>query len=292
MSEARHVYNNKADIWAMGCILYELATGRKTFHTDVAVLEHRMSGAAFTVTIDRSFTEFSGGAVRERIHEMLQMESSSRPAASSLYETFSAHYIHVKSQQPLAIAKAAQEKMNKRMSTLQEAYGLLEAEFTVMRESYRGLQAEMDILGEEKKKLQSLNKNFRMENRQLNEEIVLQYEISQEDMQRSLELQHERLRTDFGAEMVSFHAHNENLRKSMTKLTEEKTVLQSENEKLQIKVSKVIQPRSHNAEIRTPVEVSRSQTRRSGNLGLSRSRQPATGLAGFFENGQEHWAAQ
>jgi predicted nucleic acid-binding Zn-ribbon protein len=237
----------------MGCILHELATGRKAFHTDVAVLEHRLSGlsgAAFTVTIDPSFTDFSGGAIHDRIHEMLQIEPSSRPAASSLYETFSEHYIYVKSQDPLAIAKAAQEDMNKRMSTLEEAYRRVEGEFTVMRDSYRDLRAEMDISVEEKEKLQALIKHLTRDSEQGIADmrrLISLYKSLEEDTRTEramLESKHERLRTDFGAEMVSFHANNENLRKSMTKLTEERGILQSGGEKLQIKVSKM-QPRSH-----------------------------------------------
>jgi len=266
VSEARHVYNNKADIWAMGCILHELATGRKAFHTDVAVLEHRLSGAAFTVTIDRSFSEFSRGAIHGRIHEMLQIEPSSRPAASSLYETFSALYIHVKSQQPLAIAKAAQEDMRKTMFGLERNYSSIREKFLRVRDS---LQAEVAVLAEEKKNLQSSNESLARDNQKMSvdtHKFRVQYMAIEEDMQRSrkeramLESQHEMLRINFGAEMERFHADNEKLRTSMTKLTEEKSVLQSENEKLRIKVANVpIQPRPHNdSDIRRLVEASRS----------------------------------
>src|SRR5271155_1844761 len=38
-------YNNKVDIWALGCILYEIVTLRKAFSTDNAVYEYSMQQA-------------------------------------------------------------------------------------------------------------------------------------------------------------------------------------------------------------------------------------------------------
>lgn len=37
-------YNNKADIWALGCIMYELCTGRKAFENDWATINYSSSG--------------------------------------------------------------------------------------------------------------------------------------------------------------------------------------------------------------------------------------------------------
>jgi serine/threonine protein kinase len=36
-------YNNRADIFALGCIIFELVTGQRLFSTDWAVLEHARS---------------------------------------------------------------------------------------------------------------------------------------------------------------------------------------------------------------------------------------------------------
>lgn len=39
-------YSNKADIWSLGCIIYELVTGSKAFPGDYAVLQYVMSSKA------------------------------------------------------------------------------------------------------------------------------------------------------------------------------------------------------------------------------------------------------
>jgi serine/threonine protein kinase len=38
--EGRHQYNNKVDIWSLGCILYECISGRKAFPNDLTVLTY------------------------------------------------------------------------------------------------------------------------------------------------------------------------------------------------------------------------------------------------------------
>ena len=35
-----HIYTNKADVWALGCILYELAVGKKAFDSDWNVIRY------------------------------------------------------------------------------------------------------------------------------------------------------------------------------------------------------------------------------------------------------------
>jgi serine/threonine protein kinase len=40
LNEEKYTYNDKVDIWAMGCILYELVVGKKLFPSDLTVLEH------------------------------------------------------------------------------------------------------------------------------------------------------------------------------------------------------------------------------------------------------------
>jgi ankyrin repeat protein len=81
-------YNNKVDIWSMGCILYELATGTCAFKSDWAVLEYRFSGTNKDVILDETFDADSKETITKHIVNMLQIESSSRPPASVLSEEF------------------------------------------------------------------------------------------------------------------------------------------------------------------------------------------------------------
>lgn len=54
-------YNNKVDIWALGCILYELATRRRAFANDYTVLDFA-----------------TGNGARPRIHELPLDERSTK----------------------------------------------------------------------------------------------------------------------------------------------------------------------------------------------------------------------
>jgi hypothetical protein len=81
-------YTNKVDIFAMGCILYELVLGVKPFTSDHAVLEHYRSGAQLKMNFDSTFTVESITAITSMIQTMLQKEPALRPAAISLFQTF------------------------------------------------------------------------------------------------------------------------------------------------------------------------------------------------------------
>jgi serine/threonine protein kinase len=44
-------YTNKVDMWAVGCILYELVLRRKAFPSDWGVFQYKACGKEFDVTI-------------------------------------------------------------------------------------------------------------------------------------------------------------------------------------------------------------------------------------------------
>lgn len=86
-------YNNKVDIWAMGCLLFELATGRKPFSDDISVMGYVSEGGApldivCNEALDKEATEY----VKWMVYDMLQIEPSSRPSASELKARFQRYY--------------------------------------------------------------------------------------------------------------------------------------------------------------------------------------------------------
>jgi ankyrin repeat protein len=83
-------YTNKVDLWAVGCILYELVLGQKAFTDDWQVLQHAASGEEFDVNIgheiipDNRKCEF----ITKIIRELLDCDPTRRPRADGLYERF------------------------------------------------------------------------------------------------------------------------------------------------------------------------------------------------------------
>ena len=81
-------YTNKVDIWSMGCILYELATGTRAFQTDWAVISYLSSQKNKDVVLDNTFDAHSIEIITKHIVDMLQIKSSARPSASILSKEF------------------------------------------------------------------------------------------------------------------------------------------------------------------------------------------------------------
>jgi serine/threonine protein kinase len=85
-------YNNKVDIWALGCILYEISTGYKLFSSDFAVLECSSAGAikfpVAWVTPDNAFvwnnSNLVYGDLFDVFKRMLQLTPLNRPKAGNL----------------------------------------------------------------------------------------------------------------------------------------------------------------------------------------------------------------
>jgi len=87
-SDNEPTYTNKVDVWSMGCILYELATGIRAFQTDWALLSYLHSQKNKDVFLDDTFDSRSIETITNHIVGMLQINPSDRPSASSLSEEF------------------------------------------------------------------------------------------------------------------------------------------------------------------------------------------------------------
>ena len=81
-------YNNKVDIWALGCILFELATGRKAFHNDSGVMLYAQSNgrSARPEFPALSVTQRCRTYLEELTFSMLAIEPNHRPKARDMVE--------------------------------------------------------------------------------------------------------------------------------------------------------------------------------------------------------------
>jgi serine/threonine protein kinase len=83
-------YNNKVDIWAIGCILYEVVTLQKAFSTDNAVYEYSVqqavNGEKARLPLDLGVyqDEWFEKMIGDLLQTMLQIDSSMRPSAADL----------------------------------------------------------------------------------------------------------------------------------------------------------------------------------------------------------------
>jgi serine/threonine protein kinase len=59
LSEDAGVCSDKADIWAMVCILYELAIPKKPYKSDFAVMDYKRFGRIVDVGLDESYNEIA-----------------------------------------------------------------------------------------------------------------------------------------------------------------------------------------------------------------------------------------
>jgi serine/threonine protein kinase len=84
-------YNTKVDIWAAGCILYELATNQKAFPSDWAVFQYKTSGIIPDIVLDDAFNDNDKLSIRNSIHAMLQIFPDSRPSSAQLAKEFASN---------------------------------------------------------------------------------------------------------------------------------------------------------------------------------------------------------
>jgi NIMA (never in mitosis gene a)-related kinase 8 len=87
-------YTNKVDIWAIGCILYELIFMKKAFSGDAAVLRYfdhfKSTGALIPLPFENNTIPDEARKVflTKVILEMLNIDDSRRPSSEKLYTKF------------------------------------------------------------------------------------------------------------------------------------------------------------------------------------------------------------
>jgi serine/threonine protein kinase len=88
------MFNNKVDIWSIGCILFELAVGKRAFDSDFAVLEHKLQGRHnLTIILDESFSNQCKARIEKTVALLLRVNPASWPSASTISKLLS-HYFN------------------------------------------------------------------------------------------------------------------------------------------------------------------------------------------------------
>ena len=82
------VYTNKVDIWALGCILYELACGRKAFNGDYTTLAFALDPNRKPLPFSTVFPTSVEQALHSSFLPMLDLDPLKRPRVSSANSTF------------------------------------------------------------------------------------------------------------------------------------------------------------------------------------------------------------
>jgi serine/threonine protein kinase len=85
-------FNNTVDIWATGCILFELATGAKPFGNDNAVGEYSRGGSEVEAHCHVNIGIDMAKKISDAIYNMLQIRPSLRPKSAELAELFDKYY--------------------------------------------------------------------------------------------------------------------------------------------------------------------------------------------------------
>ena len=87
-------FTNKVDIWALGCILYEVVFLQKAFLTDNAVhdyaLKSQSTGHRLKLPLERgvSLDETFQTSITPLLYSMLEIEPANRPSATDLLQSF------------------------------------------------------------------------------------------------------------------------------------------------------------------------------------------------------------
>jgi serine/threonine protein kinase len=77
-------YNNKVDIWAIGCIVYELTTERRAFTNDLDVVGWGNTDQEKTIPTDIILDNIPKQFISQIVRKCLRAEPNERPTAKSI----------------------------------------------------------------------------------------------------------------------------------------------------------------------------------------------------------------
>ena len=105
----KSTYNEKVDIWSLGCILHELATGEKAFHSDTVTFEFAMSDQSILAELSL-FDDPVRSAISELLDETLRIDFRMRPTAEVVRRKISLLLPPEKAQQKAHISTASRKR--------------------------------------------------------------------------------------------------------------------------------------------------------------------------------------
>lgn len=85
---AESIYTRKVDIWALGCIFYEIVTGQKMFKSDWHVNDYRISRTVLIIPDIDFHYHYSEQFFLQTIRDTLNIDWNERPNAKTLIQTF------------------------------------------------------------------------------------------------------------------------------------------------------------------------------------------------------------
>jgi serine/threonine protein kinase len=86
IQEEHQTFTNKVDIWALGCMLFEVFSGKKAFAGDGAALEYCLLGQKLQFMPSEDQLEWD--ALNEILGNMLEVEPLARKSAEHFHTEF------------------------------------------------------------------------------------------------------------------------------------------------------------------------------------------------------------
>ena len=89
IEDEHRTFTNKVDIWALGCILFEIFSGKKAFANDFMIFDYRQRGKKLQFDrADQHSTDNSRDSLNEILDNMLEIEPSARKTAEDFHTEF------------------------------------------------------------------------------------------------------------------------------------------------------------------------------------------------------------